>query len=249
MGFSKLVFGANLNLYSIACVLSLYSDKILPGSKSSTGRLPTKTSCFLKFLFKASLFFGQQAVGGEVRDHATHPVNVREQLLEEQTTEQGLGGYINGVPEYPNRLMELSAAVMSQCEVQELTQQSVGRRSYTSGMRQARGEVIVAPRMLMGVSLGPMQEIPLYHWQLARESREDAERRAQHLLYSQHLNGVHIRGGFGSAGDNEPLARDMYRGSNLEIGGERYPIQETNTAGPVQYTFTCSEAQQYPLNR
>ena len=94
-------------------------------------------------MFKASPFFGQQAVGGEVRDHATHPVNVREQLLEEQTTGQGLGGHINGVPEYPNELMELSAAGMSQGEVQELPQQSVGQGSYTSEMRQARGGVIV----------------------------------------------------------------------------------------------------------
>ena len=194
-------------------------------------------------MFKASTFFGQQAVGGEVRDHATHPINVREQLLEEQTTEQGFGGHVNGVPQYPNGLMELMEAGMSQGEVQELPQQSVGHRLYTAGMRQARGGVIIAPRMLMGMSLGPMQEIPLYHRQLARESRQDAERRAQYL------NGVHPRGGFGSAGDDEPLARDMYRGSNLEIGGERYPIQETNTTGPVGYTFTCSAAQQHPINR
>ena len=94
-------------------------------------------------MFKASPFFGQQAVGGEVRDHATHPVSVREQLLEEQTTGQGLGGHINGVPEYPNELMELSAAGMSQGEVQELPQQSVGQGSYTSEMRQARGGVLL----------------------------------------------------------------------------------------------------------
>ena len=146
-------------------------------------------------------------------------------MLEEQTTEQGLGGHSNGVPEYPNGLMELSAAVMSQCEVQELTQQSVGRRSYTSEMRQARGGVFVA------------------------RGRQDAERRAQQLLYSQHLNGVHPRGVFRSAGDDEPLARDMYPGSNLEIGGERYPTQETNIAGPVENNCTCSAAQQYPINR
>ena len=172
-----------------------------------------------------------------------------EQLLEEQTTEQGFGGHSHGVPEYPNGLMELSAAGMSQGEVQEMPQQSAGQRSYTSEMRQARGGVIVTPRMLMGLSFGPMQEIPLYHGQLARESRQDAERRAQHLLYSQHLNGVHLGGGFRSAGDDEPLARDMYRGSNLEIGGERYPTQETNIAGPVEHNCTCSAAQQYPINR
>ena len=200
-------------------------------------------------MFTSIPFFGQQAVGGEVRDHATHPINVREQLFEGQTTEQGVGGHINGVPEYPNGLMELSEAGMSQGEVQELPQRSVGQSSCTSGLRQARGRVIAAPRMLMEVSLGPMQEIPLYHWQLTRASRQDAERRAQHLLYSQHLNGVHPRGGIRSAGDNEPLARDLYRGSNMEAGGERYPIQETNTAGPVEYTFTCSAAQQYPINR
>ena len=200
-------------------------------------------------MLKASPFFGQQAVGGEVRDQATHPVNVREQLLEEEMAEQGLGGHTNGVPEYPNGLIEMYAAGMSQDEVQELPQQSVGQRSYISEMRQARGGDIVAPMMSMGVSLGPMQEIPLYHWQLARESRQDAERRAQHLLYSQQLNGVHTRGGIRSAGDDEPLARDLYRGSNMETGGERYPIQETNTAAPVVYTFTCSAAQQYPINR
>ena len=64
-------------------------------------------------------------------------------MLEEQTTGQGLGGHINGVPEYPNELMELSAAGMSQGEVQELPQQSVGEGSYTSEMGQARGGVIV----------------------------------------------------------------------------------------------------------
>ena len=200
-------------------------------------------------MLKISSFFGQQAEGGEVTDHSTHPINVREQLLDEQATEQGFGDHSNGPPEYPNGLMELSEAGISQIEVQELPQQSVGQRSYTSEMRQARGGVIVAPRMLMGLSLGPMREIPLYHGQLARENRQDAERRAQHLLYSQHLNGVHPRGGFRSAGEDEPLARDMYRGSNLEIDGERYPIQETNTAGPVEYTFTCSAAQQYAINR
>ena len=176
-------------------------------------------------MFKSIPFFGQQAVGGEVRDHATHPVNVREQLLEEQTTGQGLGGHINGVPEYPNGLMELSAAVMSQCEVQELTQQSVGRRSYTAEMRQGREGFIVAG------------------------GRQDAEQRAQQLLYSHHLYGVHPRRSVRSAGDDEPLARNMYRGSNLEIGGERYPIQETNIAGPVEHNCTCSVPQQYPINR
>ena len=176
-------------------------------------------------MFKSIPFFGQQAVGGEVRDNATHPINVREQLLEEQTAEQGLGGHINGVPEYPNGLMELSAAVMSQCEVQELTQQSVGGRSYTAEMRQGREGFIVAG------------------------GRQDAERRAQQLLYSQHLNGVHPRRGVRSARDDEPLARNMYRGSNLEIGGERYPIQETNIAGPVEHNCTCSVPQQYPINR
>ena len=176
-------------------------------------------------MFKSIPCFGQQAVRGEVRDHGTHPVNVREQLLEEQTAEQGLGGHINGVPEYPNGLMELSAAVMSQCEVQELTQQSVGRRSYTAEMRKGREGVIVA------------------------RGTQDAERRAQQLLCSQHLNGVHPRGGFRSAGDDGTLARDMYRGSNLEIGGERYPIQETNIAGPVEHNCTCSVPQQYPINR
>ena len=140
-------------------------------------------------MFKAIPFFGQQAIGGEVRDQSTHPINVREQLLEEQTTEQGLGGHSNGVPEYPNGLMELSASGISHVEVQEMLQQSAGQRSYTSEMRQARGRVTTTPRMLMGLSLGPMQEIPLYHGQLARESRQDAERRAQHLLYSLHLNG------------------------------------------------------------
>ena len=94
-------------------------------------------------MFKSIPFFGQQAVGGEVRDHATHPINVREQLLEEQTAEQGLGGHINGAPEYPNGLIELSAAGMSQGEVQELTKQAVEQRSYTSEMRQARWGVIV----------------------------------------------------------------------------------------------------------
>ena len=203
-------------------------------------------------MFRSISFFGQQAVGGEVRDHATHSVNVREQLLEEQTAEQGLGGHINGATEYPNVLIELSAAGMSQGEEKELTQQSVGRRSYTSERRQAHGGVIVArglPRMLVEVSLGPMQEIPLYHWQLARDRRQDAERRAQHLLYIQQLNGVHPRGGFRSAGDDEPLARDMYRGSNLEIDGEMYSIQETNIAGPVEHNCTCSVPQQHPINR
>ena len=145
--------------------------------------------------------------------------------------------------------MELSAAGISQGEVQELPQQSVGQTSYTSEMRQARGGVTLTPRMLVGLSLGPMQEIPLYHGQLARESRQDAERRAQQLLYSLHLNGEHQRGAFRSAGDDEPLARDVYRGSNLEIGVERYPIQETNIAGPVEQNCTCSAAQQYPMNR
>ena len=121
--------------------------------------------------------------------------------------------------------MELSAARMSQGEVQELTQQSVGRTSYASEMWQACGGVFVA------------------------RGRKDTERRTQQLLYSRHLNGAHPRGGYWSAGDDEPLARDMYRGSNLEIGGERYPIQEANIAGPVEHNCTCSAAQQYPINR
>ena len=170
---------------------------------------------------------------------------MREQLLEEQTTEQGFGGYSNGVPEYPNGLMELSASGISHVEMQEMPQLSAGQRSYTSQMRQARWGVTATPRMM----LGPMQEIPLYHRQLARESRQDSERITQHLLYSLHLNGEQPRWGFRSAGDDEPLARDVYRGSNLEIGIERYPIQETNIAWPVEYNFTCSAAQQYPINR
>ena len=191
--------------------------------------------------------------------------------MEEQTTEQlGFRDHVNGAPEYPNGLMELTVARISQSEVQDplycqhpedwLIEQLVGRRLH----RQASGGANVTagcPNPLLDLvlellSAGPTNEIPLcQQWLADRQTRQHSGQWScgPGLLYCNDRSREHPRRASRSIDDDddddETLAQEKYRGSHLEIVVERYPIQEKDNSGPVEHNCTCSVAQQYPINR